>query len=139
MLAAEAAFAAIATGRESDELTSYGEAVEQSWIASELKLVRNAQPAIEKFGSTLGTLVAGTDMWMRTLKIGLPFTMKHEPDHTKLWRKDQCAKIEYPKPDGIVSRSEEHKSELQSLMRNSYAVFCLNKKNTKHNKPWNHN
>ncbi|HEY9578999.1 MAG TPA: electron transfer flavoprotein-ubiquinone oxidoreductase [Rhizorhapis sp.] len=103
MLAAEAAFAAIATGRESDELTSYGEAVEQSWIASELKLVRNAQPAIEKFGSTLGTLVAGTDMWMRTLKIGLPFTMKHEPDHTKLWRKDQCAKIEYPKPDGIVS------------------------------------
>src|SRR3546814_6516421 len=26
------------------------------------------------------------------------------------------------------SRSEEHKSELQSLMRNSYAVFCLKKK-----------
>src|SRR3546814_10376450 len=28
-----------------------------------------------------------------------------------------------------VLRSEEHKSELQSLMRNSYAVFCLKKKN----------
>src|SRR3546814_7146786 len=28
------------------------------------------------------------------------------------------------------SRSEEHTSELQSLMRNSYAVFCLKKKNT---------
>src|SRR3546814_10510840 len=28
-------------------------------------------------------------------------------------------------------RSEEHTSELQSLMRNSYAVFCLKKKNTK--------
>src|SRR3546814_5390218 len=27
-------------------------------------------------------------------------------------------------------RSEEHTSELQSLMRNSYAVFCLNKTNT---------
>src|SRR3546814_5411703 len=27
-----------------------------------------------------------------------------------------------------VLRSEEHTSELQSLMRNSYAVFCLNKK-----------
>src|SRR3546814_18174155 len=27
------------------------------------------------------------------------------------------------------SRSEEHTSELQSLMRISYAVFCLNKKN----------
>src|SRR3546814_6868956 len=31
-------------------------------------------------------------------------------------------------------RSEEHTSELQSLMRNSYAVFCLKKKRTKKNK-----
>src|SRR3546814_8901279 len=31
--------------------------------------------------------------------------------------------------DLIVMRSEEHTSELQSLMRNSYAVFCLKKKN----------
>src|SRR3546814_10130710 len=30
-----------------------------------------------------------------------------------------------------ANRSEEHTSELQSLMRNSYAVFCLKKKNTK--------
>src|SRR3546814_15782792 len=29
----------------------------------------------------------------------------------------------------IVARSEEHTSELQSLMRISYAVFCLKKKN----------
>src|SRR3546814_8494959 len=29
----------------------------------------------------------------------------------------------------VLSRSEEHTSELQSLMRNSYAVFCLTKKN----------
>src|SRR3546814_1276191 len=28
----------------------------------------------------------------------------------------------------LISRSEEHTSELQSLMRNSYAVFCLQKK-----------
>src|SRR3546814_9351529 len=30
-----------------------------------------------------------------------------------------------------VERSEEHTSELQSLMRNSYAVFCLKKKKSK--------
>src|SRR3546814_7819802 len=30
-----------------------------------------------------------------------------------------------------ASRSEEHTAELQSLMRNSYAVFCLKKKNTR--------
>src|SRR3546814_20055097 len=29
----------------------------------------------------------------------------------------------------LICRSEEHTSELQSLMRNSYAVFCLKKKN----------
>src|SRR3546814_6272346 len=32
--------------------------------------------------------------------------------------------------NGIGNRSEEHTSELQSLMRISYAVFCLKKKNT---------
>src|SRR3546814_988243 len=34
-------------------------------------------------------------------------------------------------PHGVTPRSEEHTSELQSLMRISYAVFCLKKKNTK--------
>src|SRR3546814_1900990 len=34
---------------------------------------------------------------------------------------------------GDRRRSEEHTSELQSLMRISYAVFCLNKKRQKHN------
>src|SRR3546814_5088113 len=39
----------------------------------------------------------------------------------------------WPKPedtDASVFRSEEHTSELQSLMRNSYAVFCLKHKHT---------
>src|SRR3546814_3348291 len=36
---------------------------------------------------------------------------------------DQC--------DGCRHRSEEHTSELQSLMRISYAVFCLKKKKTR--------
>src|SRR3546814_1048436 len=46
--------------------------------------------------------------------------------------------LEDAKPDlNLVepagARSEEHTSELQSLMRISYAVFCLKKKNTKKN------
>src|SRR3546814_10200610 len=32
--------------------------------------------------------------------------------------------------DTMIDRSEEHTSELQSLMRTSYAVFCLKKKKT---------
>src|SRR3546814_2128097 len=35
-----------------------------------------------------------------------------------------------PRLDGRAVRSEEHTSELQSLMRTSYAVFCLKKKKT---------
>src|SRR3546814_7135521 len=35
--------------------------------------------------------------------------------------------------DAVATRSEEHTSELQSLMRISYAVFCLKKKNIKLN------
>src|SRR3546814_5512199 len=35
--------------------------------------------------------------------------------------------------DASASRSEEHTSELQSLMRISYAVFCLKKKTNTHN------
>src|SRR3546814_8994900 len=40
--------------------------------------------------------------------------------------------------DILATRSEEHTSELQSLMRISYAVFCLKKKNTKATTSINH-
>src|SRR3546814_2091599 len=39
---------------------------------------------------------------------------------------DVCAAVAF---DVQVSRSEEHTSELQSLMRISYAVFCLKQQN----------
>ena len=103
MLAAEAAFEAITAGREGDALQSYDDAVHKSWIADELKKVRNVEPMVAKFGGTVGTLLAGIDMWMRQLGIGLPFTMKHHPDHETLHRKDAVKPIVYPKPDGVIS------------------------------------
>ena len=103
MLAAEAAFAAIQAGREADELAGYQDALKKSWIATELKKVQNAEPCVDKFGNIWGTMLGGIDMWMRTLKIGLPISMKHEPDYTKLWRADACKEIVYPKPDGVIS------------------------------------
>src|SRR3546814_1993879 len=45
-------------------------------------------------------------------------------------RPDDIAHIHHTAPD----RSEEHTSELQSLMRISYAVFCLKKKKTTQHK-----
>ena len=102
-LAAEAAFEAIQAGREYDELSSYESNLRGSWIATELKKVQNAEPCVDKFGGTWGTMLGGIDMWMRTLKIGLPISMKHEPDYTKLWPAEACREIEYPKPDGVIS------------------------------------
>src|SRR3546814_1033639 len=55
--------------------------------------------------------------------------------YTTLFRSARCPRRparsrHSPSPPGHRrSRSEEHTSELQSLMRISYAVFCLKKKN----------
>ncbi|MGB7374469.1 electron transfer flavoprotein-ubiquinone oxidoreductase [Pontixanthobacter sp.] len=103
MLAAEAAAAAIAAGHEQTELTDYEANLRESWIAKELKMVQNAQPAVAKFGGDFGTVIAGVDMWMRQLRIGLPISMKHEPDYTHTGRADLFRPIEYPKPDGVIT------------------------------------
>src|SRR3546814_9769567 len=51
--------------------------------------------------------------------------------HEKAWRRFGSRLSCEPSPS---PRSEEHTSELQSLMRISYAVFCLKKKKTNTNK-----
>src|SRR3546814_7907542 len=60
------------------------------------------------------------------------------PDAVGPMRKMAGGRADIRKLDGLgrIVRSEEHTSELQSLMRISYAVFCLKKKNnTEINKP----
>src|SRR3546814_4985776 len=46
-------------------------------------------------------------------------------------KKGQSAIRDAESGERVVTRSEEHTSELQSLMRISYAVFCLKKKKNK--------
>src|SRR3712207_5488192 len=58
MLAAEAGFPAIAADRSGDTLEDYDAALRESWIASELKMVRNVEPLVAKWGGTIGTLLA---------------------------------------------------------------------------------
>jgi len=104
MLAAEAAFQALSKGRSGDRLDDYPEAVRTGWIAKELKLVRNSQPAVVRWGGFAGTLYAGLDMWLGYLGLSLPWTLKHRhADHQTLERKDRARPIEYPKPDGVIS------------------------------------
>ena len=103
MLAAEAAFEAIGQDRSSDLLDAYPKAVRSSRIERDLKMVRNAQPAVAHWGGIIGTLYAGLDMWLNYLRIGVPWTLKHKPDNTTLKQKSQFAPIDYPKPDGVLT------------------------------------
>ena len=104
MLAADAIAAAIAAGRANDTMPEYDQAVRDSWIATELKLVQNAEPMVAKWGEGLGTLLAGADMWLRTLfGFGLWRGMKHHRDCEAIQRADLYQPVHYPKPDGVFS------------------------------------
>jgi len=103
MLAAEAAAAAIAAGREHDSMAEYDAAVRESWIAKELKLVQNAEPMVAKFGGDIGTVFAGLDMWLRYLKLPIIPAMGHHRDCEATERADLYRPIDYPKPDGVIS------------------------------------
>ncbi|TNE35845.1 MAG: electron transfer flavoprotein-ubiquinone oxidoreductase [Alphaproteobacteria bacterium] len=105
ILAAEAAAEALAAGRTSDELTEYTAKVETSHLMKDLKRVRNVKPLWSKFGTYLGVALGGFDMWTNQL-FGFSFfgTLKHgKPDSETLRPASECAKIDYPKPDGEIS------------------------------------
>ena len=103
MMAAEAAFAAVTAGRSSDTLDAYQAAYDESWVKKELSVVRNVLPLVEKYGDLAGTILSGMTMWLETLKIKVPFTMKHHPDNESLYRADMMPKPDYPKPDGVLT------------------------------------
>ncbi|HXQ10019.1 MAG TPA: electron transfer flavoprotein-ubiquinone oxidoreductase [Caulobacteraceae bacterium] len=106
MLAAEAAFAAISEGRAGDELAAYEEAYTGSWVARELRLVRNVKPLWSRFGTLVGVALGGVDMWVNLLTGGFSFfgTMKHgKTDAASTGLAADYKPIAYPKPDGVIS------------------------------------
>lgn len=106
MLAAESAFAAMQADRQHDTLEDYQSAYENSWVAKDLKRVRNAKPLWSKFGTVLGIALGGIDMWMTTLFGNFsPFgTMKHgKSDAESLQPASKFKPIDYPKPDGVLT------------------------------------
>src|SRR3546814_1882138 len=54
---------------------------------------------------------------------------RHDEHEHRDHREDRHEEHDHRVGHGRLDRSEEHTSELQSLMRNSYAVFCLKKNN----------
>ncbi|MEO8080909.1 MAG: 4Fe-4S dicluster domain-containing protein, partial [Caldimonas sp.] len=105
MLAAEAAFDAVADGRSGDELTAYPKAFEQSWLRAELDRSRNFKQWFKK-GRLLATLMTGIEQWLLP-RIGFkapPWTLHcRQADHLYLKPAADCAKIAYPKPDNKLT------------------------------------
>ena len=105
MLAAEAAFAALGEGRSGDRLDGYETAYAASWVAQDLKRVRNAKPLWSRLGTVLALPFIGLDLWLNQLFGLSPFgTLSHGgPDFATLKKARDCPKIAYPKPDGKLT------------------------------------
>ncbi|MBK7016816.1 MAG: electron transfer flavoprotein-ubiquinone oxidoreductase [Sulfuritalea sp.] len=105
MLCAEALAEALAAGRERDELTAYPDLFEKSWLNEELQRTRNWKLWFKK-SPLLGQLMTGVEHWFLP-RIGIktpPWTLhNHKRDNESLLPAAQCARIDYPKPDGVLS------------------------------------
>ena len=105
MLAADAAYTAVTSGRQHDELEAYPKAVENSWLFDELNASRNTKQWMKK-GLFLSSIMNGIELWLLP-KLGFkspPWTLHSlVPDHKKLKPANDCPQITYPKPDGKLT------------------------------------
>ena len=103
MLAAESVFKALEEHR--DELVDYETSYRASWVARDLRLVRNVKPLWARFGTLLGVPLGALDMWTNQILGISPFgTLRNEtPDFARLLPAAKAKPIPYPKPDGVVS------------------------------------
>jgi len=101
MLAAEAAFDALATGRAQDELEAYPRAFNDSWLFDELYKARNFKQWMGK-GLYSGTMMVGLEQ--KVLGGHVPWTLHHShSDHETLKPAREFEPIVYPKPDGKLT------------------------------------
>ena len=102
MLAAESVFDALDRGEAGTELDDFRARVDGSWLGRELRSVRNVGPALHKFGTLFG--MAYTFVDQKIARGHMPFTLTDPvADHDNLVPAHQAAKIDYPKPDGVLS------------------------------------
>ncbi|RED48597.1 electron transfer flavoprotein-ubiquinone oxidoreductase [Aestuariispira insulae] len=102
MTAAEAIFEALTGEAEAPrEIVAYSDAMKKSWVWDELYRSRNLRPSF-KWGFYAGMLYSAIDTFLFRGKA--PWTLKHHgPDHTCLKKASEAPKIDYPKPDGVIS------------------------------------
>ena len=100
MLAADAAVDAIVAGRTQDALDTYPAAFRISWLHEELYRTRNFKPYMKK-GQRLGAFLFGAEQLL--FKGNVPWTLRNEADHATLEPAATSVRIDYPKPDGVLT------------------------------------
>jgi electron-transferring-flavoprotein dehydrogenase len=105
MLCAENVAAALADGRQHDEVIGYENAWRGSEIGYDLFRVRNVKPLWSRFGTLVGIGLGGIDMWAtELLGTSLFGTLSHgKPDHATLKPVSEVKRISYPRPDGVLT------------------------------------
>ena len=99
MIAAEEISKFLQGGGASRECIGYEIALKNSWVYKELYKVRNIRPAF-RWGMWAGLLHAAFQTiggWM------LPYTLKNHADHKQIDFAEKAPKINYPKPDGVLT------------------------------------
>ncbi|WP_026374828.1 electron transfer flavoprotein-ubiquinone oxidoreductase [Aestuariibacter salexigens] len=103
LLAAEAIVEALQQGESAPaELTDFTTKFEQSWLYDELYRARNFGPAMHKFGSFWGGAYNTLEQNLFNGKMGVNLTDSSK-DHEQLRPASETTKIDYPKPDGVLS------------------------------------
>jgi len=101
MLAAEALAEMFASGDPAgQECKTYRGKFEKSWLKDELYGVRNIRPGF-RFGLWAGLVLAAIDTYL--FRGRAPWTLKNHADNDTLKRADASPKIDYPKPDGVLT------------------------------------
>jgi electron-transferring-flavoprotein dehydrogenase len=100
MTAAEALFAALSGDAPPREVTLYAERLRSTWLWDELYRVRNVRPSFYA-GLWSGVMYAGIDHYLFRGKA--PWTFRIHADHNRLRRAQDAPRIDYPKPDGVVT------------------------------------
>jgi len=102
MIAAETLFAEFSKDEQTSDLTEYAVRFKESDLQQELHKTRNSSAGVHKFGFWLGSAL--TFIEQNILLGKAPFTI-HDKSlvHESLMEASQCPKIDYPRPDGIIS------------------------------------
>ena len=101
MIGAELVYDELSSKNENSEISRFDEKFHQSWAGKELKNARNVRPSF-KYGLKFGMILSGIDQIL--LRGKAPWTLSHsEADHLSLKKKINAKKIDYPKPDNILT------------------------------------